>query len=125
MKMRILGNIIWIGISLSLILMNYKSLSVSIRNYKTKGVTEGIKYTALSAVILLGLSLYVILTPYKYHTGLLSTLEIIEDWIYAVSLIQSLSNLATIFHVLTMKKTKALQNTYIVFLIIQCFSHYS
>lgn len=106
MKMRILGSIIWIGLSLSLILMNYKSLSVSIRNYKTKGITEGIKYTALSAVILLGLSLYVILTPYKYHTSLLSTLERIEDWIYAVALIQSLSNLATIFHVLTMKKTK-------------------
>lgn len=106
MKMRILGNIIWIGISLSLILMNYKSLSVSIRNYKTKGITEGIKYTTLSAVILLGLSLYVILTPYKYHTGLLSTLERIENWIYAVALIQSLSNLATIFHVLMMKKTK-------------------
>ena len=39
MKMRILGNIIWIGMSLSLILTNYKSLSVSIRNYKTKGIT--------------------------------------------------------------------------------------
>src|SRR5699024_9016424 len=99
MKMRILGKIIWIGISLSLILMNYKSLSVSIRNYKTKGITEGIKYTALSAVILLGVSLYVILTPYKYHTGLLSTLERIENCIYAVALTQILNNLATIFHV--------------------------
>lgn len=38
--MRILGSIIWIGISLSLILMNYKSLSVSIAHDK-KWTNEG------------------------------------------------------------------------------------